>query len=279
MFEIAALPAPRFDAIPFAGAEILAARIDDQVRVPMKPLCAAIGLPWEPQRKRIMRDPVLAKGASMMEVPSRGGAQRQLTLPLELLAGFLFTAEADRYAPGTRERVHLFRERCFAVLHDHFFTRRQVGPAIDPATTAALARETTRAVQSLRRETSPRLRRLYHDQLERLCLAQGFDAPPVDAIGADALPSAELVARFLRGLETLTMMGVVWNHGATPGRIAFDLAEVLAEFGRLMIPMPSIAIMARALRDHGPIIDATEPMISNITGRHHLCWVFEEGAA
>lgn len=277
MILAAAAPAPRFESVPFAGAEILAARRGDEVRVPMKRFCEAIGLPWAAQRQRIQRDEVLREGASMMLIPSEGGPQEQLTLPLDLIPGFLFTAEARRYAPELQERVRLFRSECFRVLHRHFFGTRSTPAPVDQGAAAAIAREGSRLVQLLKRETSPRLRRFYHDQLDQICVAQGIATPALEAIGADAIAPAELVSGFMRGLETLSIMGVVWNHCAQPGIVAFDLAEVLGHFDRLMIPMPALGLMARALRDHGPIVDATVPMISNITGRHHLCWVFKDG--
>ncbi|MCZ4341545.1 hypothetical protein O4H52_08030 [Sphingomonadaceae bacterium G21617-S1] len=273
----AAADAPRFDMVPFAGTEILAAQDRDEVRVPMKPLCGAIGLPWEPQRKRIGRDPVLAEGASMMEVPTRGGVQRQLALPLHLVPGFLFTADADRYAPELRERVHLFRKECFQVLHAHFACRpvEPVEPiAIDPAT----AREGVRLVTMLKRETSPEIRRMYHGFLDQLCAGQGIATPAIAAIGADALPSAELVAPLLRGLETLTMMGIVWNHSSQPGVIAFDLAELLEHFDRLMITMPAMSSMSQSLREHADPVFEKVSIVSNLTGRPRLCWAYEDRA-
>jgi len=266
---------PRFETVPFAGTDILAARLGDQVRVPMKRFCEAVGLPWAAQQQRIRRDDVLREGVSMMLIPSDGGPQEQLTLPLDLIPGFLFTAEAKRYAPELRERVRLFRAECFRVLHQHFFGARSAPVPVDPGAAAAIAREGTRLVQLLKRETSPRVRRYYHDQLDQICTAQGIDTPAIDAIGADAIAPAELVGPFMRGLETLSTMGVVWNHSREPGIVAFDLAEVLAHFDAFMIDMPAIGIIARALRQNGPIIDATVPMISNITGRHRLCWVFK----
>ncbi len=279
MMLAAAAPAPRFESVPFHGTDILATRLGEQVRVPMKRFCEAVGLPWAAQRQRIQRDEVLREGASMMLIPSDGGPQEQLTLPLDLIPGFLFTAEAKRYAPELRERVRLFRAECFRVLHHHFFGAPVAPPSpVDPAAAAAIVREGSRLVQLLKRETSPRLRRFYHDQLDQVCAAQGIATPAIDAIGADAIAPAELVGPFMRGLETLSTMGVVWNHSAEPGTVAFDLAEVLAHFEQRAIPMPAMSIMANALRHHGPIIDATVPMISNLTGRHHLCWVFKEEA-
>jgi hypothetical protein len=267
--------------VPFQGAAILAARCGDAVRVPMKRFCETIGLPWDAQRQRIQRDEVLRQGASMMLAPSDRGLQEQLTLPLDLIPGFLFGAEAKRYAPELRERVRLFRAECFRVLHDHFFgSPPSPAPArtVDLIGSAAAARESFRLIAALKRERNPRIRRTYHAMLSRICDAQEVDVPPIDAIGADAIAPAELIGPFFRGLETLTMMGVVWNHSARPGEIAIDLAEILGHFQRLGISMPAIDEMARALADHGPIVDATVPMISNITGKHALCWVFRDDA-
>ncbi|MDB5724974.1 MAG: hypothetical protein JWQ16_1728 [Novosphingobium sp.] len=272
----------RFDTISVHGRDILAALDGDSIRVPMKPFCETIGVPWDAQRQRIQRDEVLSEGASMMLVPSAGGLQEQVTLPLDLIPGFLFGIQARRFAPELRERIRIFRRECYRILHDHFFSPDRSPPAqtVDLIGTAAAARESFRLISTLKRETNPRIRSTYHALLSTLCAAQGIDAPAIGEIGADALPARALVDPFFEGLETLTMLGVVWNHGSRPGEIAFNLAEVLDHFADYGIPIPAIGQISRALLEHGPIVGATKPMISNITGAPMLCWVFrDEGAS
>jgi P22_AR N-terminal domain len=56
--------------------------------VPIKPICVNLGVDWEGQRQRILRDSVLYEGACIIKAPSRGGEQDMFCLPLEYLNGF-----------------------------------------------------------------------------------------------------------------------------------------------------------------------------------------------
>lgn len=62
----------------------------------MKQIVENIGLDWEAQRQRIERDEVLSEGACMIQVPSNGGAQDSICLPLHYLNGWLFGIEIKR---------------------------------------------------------------------------------------------------------------------------------------------------------------------------------------
>lgn len=88
--------------------------------ISIKPICENMGLDWEAQRKRIHRHPVLSKGASMMEVPSNGGKQQMLCLPLDMLNGWLFGIDSSRVKPEIKDRVIAYQRECFKVLADHF---------------------------------------------------------------------------------------------------------------------------------------------------------------
>ena len=70
--------------------------MDDGVFVALKPICDSMGLPWNRQRRRIQRDPILSEGGTMVVLPSPGGAQETLCLKLELINGWLFTIDESR---------------------------------------------------------------------------------------------------------------------------------------------------------------------------------------
>ena len=57
--------------------------------VGMKALCEQMGLQWEAQLKRIKRDENLSQGMSMMDIPSNGGTQEMVCLPLDMINGWL----------------------------------------------------------------------------------------------------------------------------------------------------------------------------------------------
>ena len=95
--------------IPSTGAA--GGPADGAVFVAIKPICEGLGIDWEAQRKRIQRDQVLAEGASIMEVPSKGGLEETVTLRLDLVNGWLFGVGANQVKPEARPKVcrHLRR--------------------------------------------------------------------------------------------------------------------------------------------------------------------------
>nr|DAN80269.1 MAG TPA: hypothetical protein [Caudoviricetes sp.] len=68
----------------------------------MKPICENIGLCWDGQRQRIQRDEVLSEGAVIITVPSNGGNQQMICLPIEYINGWLFGIDIKRCKPEIR---------------------------------------------------------------------------------------------------------------------------------------------------------------------------------
>lgn len=245
-----AAPSPAFQLVPFEGAEILAARVDDTVFVPMKRFCGTVGLPWDGARRRIERDEVLREGAVMMTVPSAGGAQLQQTLPLELIPGFLMGADASRYAPELRDRVRTFRRTCYRVLHDHFFStagrlQTDIVAADGPARADAL-----RLVDAIRDEHRPAVRDFLHALLADACNRLAIPTPSIEAIGGRPLPAIDLLSDLLAGLRTLDARGVRFNHlgGGLRGTIALNLPELARQFARADIDVAIDDAMRAAIR-------------------------------
>lgn len=98
---------------------------DDGIFLAVKPMCDAMGIAWEPQRKRINRDPVLHKATSIMEVPF-GGAKGQETtcILLKRVNYWLATIDARRITDEIiRDKVVLYQEECADALYEHFAGR------------------------------------------------------------------------------------------------------------------------------------------------------------
>ncbi|WKN21479.1 phage antirepressor N-terminal domain-containing protein [Azotobacter vinelandii] len=97
--------------------------------VAMKPICEAIGLQWEAQRKRIQRHEVLKSVASVMEATAADGKRYEyICLPLNYLNGWLFGVDASRVKPEIRERLIQYQRECFGVLAAYW----QQGEAVNP---------------------------------------------------------------------------------------------------------------------------------------------------
>ena len=99
--------------VEFYGDTIIAVRAKGgDVYVPLRPICDLLGVNWSAQRRRILRDAVLAqeaKGVAVTTTPSGsgagGGRQEMLSLPLDYVSGFLFGINADRVKPEVRDRL------------------------------------------------------------------------------------------------------------------------------------------------------------------------------
>lgn len=107
-------------SVPFNSEIVIAALVDGKPYVPMKPICNNLGLDWDGQRQRIKRQPTLEKGAVVITVPSNGGEQEMLCLPLSMLNGWLFGVDVNRVKEGLRDKLIKYQTECFDVLAKHF---------------------------------------------------------------------------------------------------------------------------------------------------------------
>lgn len=108
--------------VEFYGDEITAVRAANGiVYIPIRPICRLLDINWDGQRRRILRDPVLAEEAKGVVVTTTpGGSQEMTCLPLDIISGFLFGINANRVKPKLRERVILFQKECYKVLAEAF---------------------------------------------------------------------------------------------------------------------------------------------------------------
>ncbi|RDD60495.1 phage antirepressor N-terminal domain-containing protein [Ferruginivarius sediminum] len=107
--------------VEFHGDRVWAVREGGEVLVAIKPICESLGLDWKSQYRRLSQDVILNEGMVVMTIPSPGGHQKTLCLPLGLLNGWLFGVDDRRIKdPDTRERVLLYKRECYQVLFQHF---------------------------------------------------------------------------------------------------------------------------------------------------------------
>lgn len=113
----------------FYEDEITAVRTkNNMIYIPIRPICDFLGVAWDPQRRRINRDPVLSeevKGVTVMVTPSSvdgrgGGPQEMICLPLKFIPGFLFGIQASRVKPGLSEKIIRYQRECYDVLAEAF---------------------------------------------------------------------------------------------------------------------------------------------------------------
>jgi hypothetical protein len=115
--------------VTFYEDDLTAVRTDDgTIYVPIRPICGLLGVAWDPQRRRISRDPVLneaAKGVTVTVTPSSkdnrgGGPQVMICLPLKYLPGFLFGLNSNRVKEELREKIIRYQKECYDVLAEAF---------------------------------------------------------------------------------------------------------------------------------------------------------------
>lgn len=108
--------------VDFRNDTLFAVERDDGVFVALKPICDALGLRWDSQYRRALRDPILSEGIAMMAMPSPSGAQETTCLRLDLVNGWLFTIDESRVRDDeTRQKVLTYKRECYSVLFRHFY--------------------------------------------------------------------------------------------------------------------------------------------------------------
>lgn len=122
-------------SVEFHGNPILTISDGKTIRVAMKPVCEGIGLQWEAQLKRIKRHSVMSTCMSIMDIQVPGDIQSRgvITLPLDMLNGWLFGVEPNKVRPEIRDKLIEYQRECFTVLHDYWAKKSQPTPASLPA--------------------------------------------------------------------------------------------------------------------------------------------------
>ena len=107
--------------ISFNNQSLITVEQNGNHYVAMKPICENIGLAWQPQVLRIKRDEVLSQGMIVMIIPTNGGNQNMICLPIEYLNGWLFGIDINRCNPEIRDTLIKYKKECYQALHDYWF--------------------------------------------------------------------------------------------------------------------------------------------------------------
>jgi len=103
------------DGIPVAQAA------DGTLYVALHPVTDFLGLFFSAQRRRVLRDEVMAERLRTVLMTATDGRQRaQLCLPLDLLPGYLFGVTPGQARPEIMEKLKRYRADCFRVLWQAF---------------------------------------------------------------------------------------------------------------------------------------------------------------
>jgi len=108
--------------VDFHGDDIPVAQLPDgTLYVPLRPITDFLGLAFSAQRRRVLRDEILAERMRTVLMTAADGRQRdQLCLPLDLLPGWLFGVSPGHARPDLLEKLKRYRADCFRVLWEAF---------------------------------------------------------------------------------------------------------------------------------------------------------------
>ncbi|MCA9938203.1 MAG: ORF6C domain-containing protein [Anaerolineales bacterium] len=111
-------------AVIFYDDQVVAVRLpNDEIFVPIRPICDAMGLNWSGQRQRIQRNPVLSEVLQIVRLSrdnTSGGNPNVLCMPLDYLNGWLFGIDANRVRPEIRDRLIRYQKECYRILTQAF---------------------------------------------------------------------------------------------------------------------------------------------------------------
>lgn len=103
------------------GVDIVTVDRDGEIFVPIKPICAALGIEDAAQRVKIQNDEFLSSVGSIIESTGADGKSYDMyALPLKFIYGWLATINPGKVAPEAREAVTRYRRECYDVLYEYF---------------------------------------------------------------------------------------------------------------------------------------------------------------
>lgn len=110
------------DHIEFDSSRICLIEKKNELFVPLKPICSALGLDWGSQQRNLQEDIVLGPTSVVMTLVAHDGKQREMIcIPLNYLNGWLFRINPARYEGARRERIIRYQKDCYRALFEHFY--------------------------------------------------------------------------------------------------------------------------------------------------------------
>lgn len=94
---------------------------DNKRFIPIRPICEALDIDVESQRKKIYDDEILGSVAVLSTATGSDGKRYEmLHLPLEFVFGWLFTINPKNVSPEARESVTRYKLQCYQALFEYF---------------------------------------------------------------------------------------------------------------------------------------------------------------
>ena len=143
-------------AINFNNQQLLTVEKDGIKYVAVKPICENLGLAWAAQFVKIKENQILSEGVSIIEIPSDGGIQETICLPIDMINGWLFTINPNKVSEEIRPLVIYYQKECYKALFEFWNKPKGQEPfkPVEPPPQAGSFEDKFRAFKFLADSTS-----------------------------------------------------------------------------------------------------------------------------
>ena len=119
--------------VQFHSDTIYCVEIDGEPFTPVKPIIENLGLAWQVQARKLVNNKE-RWGVTMMVIPSEGGEQQTLCMPVRKLTAFLAGINPSKVRSELRAKIKLYQEECDEVLWQYWaHGRAERQPALPPS--------------------------------------------------------------------------------------------------------------------------------------------------
>lgn len=178
------------DPVDFHGQALVVVERDREPYVAMKPIVEGMGLAWQPQHRKLTEDGA-RWGITMMVMPSQGGEQIAVCLPLRKLGGWLMTLQTSRMDAVVASRVLTYQQECDDALWAYWSEGVARNPRAEPKTPGELFLESAQrfldnerrmmALETEQRVLAQQVGSLMQSRAEGEALLRALPAPTVEA--------------------------------------------------------------------------------------------------
>lgn len=120
-----------FAPVPFRGATLFLVEHRNEPYTPMKPIVEGMGLDWKSQHAKVSANPD-RWGMVIITIPSGGGEQEMVCMPLRKLAGWLMTIHPNKVKPEIRDTIVAYQNECDEALWQYWSQGMAVKPGVTP---------------------------------------------------------------------------------------------------------------------------------------------------
>ena len=135
--------------VPFHGDTIYCIDHQDQPFTPMKPIVENMGISWQGQNQKLNANKE-RWGITMIVIPSQGGNQDMVCMPVRKLPAYLNTINPKKVSEKLREKIIRYQEESDDVLWAYWMEHRKIeSSATLPAPVAHIADDTDEITREL----------------------------------------------------------------------------------------------------------------------------------